>query len=120
MVLSDGSRTGNIAWAGNQSLRGLVSRLTGSIAAGQTPWIIASALAVIVGITAAYLLDRAGCRVPAILVTALTGLLVSPISWDHHWVWIALAVPALPTTRWPRPAAATRKPPAGSGWRSPG
>ncbi len=49
-------------------------------------------LAVIIGITAAYLLDRAGYRVPAILATALTGLLVSPISWDHHWVWIALAV----------------------------
>ena len=26
------------------------------------------------------------------LTCALTGLLVSPISWDHHWVWI---VPAL-------------------------
>jgi alpha-1,2-mannosyltransferase len=92
MVLSDGSRAGNIAWAGNQSMRGLVSRLTGSIPAGQTPWIIASVLAVIIGITAAYLLDRAGYHVPAILTTALTGLLVSPISWDHHWVWIALAV----------------------------
>jgi hypothetical protein len=22
-------------------------------------------------------------------MTALTGLLISPISWDHHWVWIA-------------------------------
>jgi alpha-1,2-mannosyltransferase len=92
MVLSDGSRTGNIAWAGNQSLRGLVSRLTGSIPAGQTPWIAASVLAVIVGITAAYLLERAGYHVVALLATALTGLLVSPISWDHHWVWIALAV----------------------------
>ena len=51
-------------------------------------------LAVILGITAAYLLDRAGYRVPAILVTALTGLLVSPISWDHHWVWIALGIAA--------------------------
>jgi alpha-1,2-mannosyltransferase len=92
MVVSDGARTGNTAWAGNQSLRGLVSRLTGSIPAGQTPWIIASVLAVILGITAAYLLDRAGYPIPAILTTALTGLLVSPISWDHHWVWIALAV----------------------------
>jgi hypothetical protein len=27
--------------------------------------------------------------VPALLMTALTGLLVSPISWDHHWVWVA-------------------------------
>ena len=49
-------------------------------------------LAVILGITAAYLLERAGYHVVALLATALTGLLVSPISWDHHWVWIALAV----------------------------
>src|ERR1700683_3690723 len=34
----------------------------------------------------------AGHAVPAILACALTGLLVSPISWDHHWVWIAPAV----------------------------
>jgi alpha-1,2-mannosyltransferase len=46
-----------------------------------------------------------------ILTCALTGLLVSPISWSHHWVWIApmmvvlahlatrtLALPA--TRRW--------------------
>jgi alpha-1,2-mannosyltransferase len=24
-----------------------------------------------------------------ILVCALTGLLVSPVSWSHHWVWVA-------------------------------
>ncbi len=29
---------------------------------------------------------------PALLATALTGLLVSPISWDHHWVWVAPGV----------------------------
>ena len=92
MVLSDGNRTGFTGWAGNQSLRGLVTRLSGSIVAGNTPWLIASVLAVIVGITAAFLLDRAGYHVLAILTTALTGLLISPISWDHHWVWIALAV----------------------------
>jgi alpha-1,2-mannosyltransferase len=27
--------------------------------------------------------------VAGLLAAALTGLLVSPISWDHHWVWIA-------------------------------
>jgi alpha-1,2-mannosyltransferase len=92
MVFSDGNRTGFTGWAGNQSLRGLTTRLMGSIAAGTTAWILASVLAVIGGITAAYLLERAGYHVVAILATALTGLLVSPISWDHHWVWIALAV----------------------------
>jgi hypothetical protein len=42
--------------------------------------------------SAAWLLDRAGYPVPALLTTALTGLLLSPVSWDHHWVWVALGV----------------------------
>jgi alpha-1,2-mannosyltransferase len=92
MVISDGNRTGFAGWAGDQSLHGLITRLTGSIAGAQTTWIVACVLAVILGITTAYLLDRAGYPVPAILVTALTGLLVSPISWDHHWVWVALGI----------------------------
>src|SRR6202034_4545384 len=54
--------------------------------------VVVAAIAFILGMAAAYLLDRAGYPVPALLVTALTGLLMSPISWDHHWVWIALGV----------------------------
>ena len=92
MVLSNGPRTGFMGWAGNQSLRGIITRFAGSVAAGQDPWLVAAVVAVIGGITAAYLIDRAGYPVPALLVTALTGLLVSPISWDHHWVWVALAI----------------------------
>jgi alpha-1,2-mannosyltransferase len=41
------------------------------------------------GVTAAGLLDRKGHAMLGLLMAALTGLLVSPISWDHHWVWIA-------------------------------
>jgi alpha-1,2-mannosyltransferase len=92
MVFSDGNRTGFTGWAGNQSLRALTTRLSGSIVAGTTPWIIAAAIAFILGMTAAYLLHRAGYELPALLTTALTGLLLSPISWDHHWVWVAPAV----------------------------
>jgi len=92
MFMADGNRAGFMGWAGNQSLRAIITRFAGSVAAGQTPWIIAAVIAVALGMTAAYLFDRAGYPVPALLATALTGLLVSPISWDHHWVWIALAV----------------------------
>ena len=92
MFLSDGNRTGFMGWAGNQSLRAIITRFAGSVAAGQDPWIVAALVALAAGLTAAYLLDRAGYPVPALLATALTGLLVSPVSWDHHWVWIALAV----------------------------
>jgi alpha-1,2-mannosyltransferase len=92
LMISDGNRTGFIGWAGDQSLRALTTRLSGSVAAGQTPWIAAAVVAVVLGMTAAALLERAGYHVPAILATALTGLLVSPVSWDHHWVWVAPAV----------------------------
>jgi alpha-1,2-mannosyltransferase len=92
MVFSDGNRTGFTGWAGNQSLRALITRLSGSINAGTKPWLVAALVALVLGMAAAYLFDRAGYHLPAILTTALTGLLMSPVSWDHHWVWVAPAV----------------------------
>src|SRR5580698_5026556 len=79
MFLSDGNRTGFMGWAGNQSLRAIITRFAGSVAAGQDPWIVAALLTLAVGMTAAYLVNRAGYPVPALLVTALTGLLISPV-----------------------------------------
>ena len=80
---------------GNQSLRGVLTRLAGSVSAGTVPWIAAAALVVIVGLVTAALLYRAGQPVPAMLACALTGLLVSPLSWDHHWVWVAPGIALL-------------------------
>jgi alpha-1,2-mannosyltransferase len=84
-----GGRTGFTGWAGNQSLDGLITRLTGSINGARPAWIAAAVVIGAVGVTAAALLDRKGYPLPGLLMAALTGLLVSPISWDHHWVWIA-------------------------------
>jgi alpha-1,2-mannosyltransferase len=92
MFLADGNRAGFMGWAGNQSLRAVITRFAGSVAAGQDPWIAAAVVALALGLAAAYLLDRAGYPVPGLLATALAGLLASPISWDHHWVWVAVAV----------------------------
>ncbi|HET8879780.1 MAG TPA: hypothetical protein VFN00_10025, partial [Arthrobacter sp.] len=33
-----------------------------------------------------------------ISTTALTMLLISPISWSHHWVWVAMVFPAFAWT----------------------
>ena len=74
---------------GNQSLRGILTRLAGSVSAGQVPWLAAAALVAAAGLVAAALLYRARQPVPAMLACALTGLLISPLSWDHHWVWVA-------------------------------
>src|SRR5580700_8623321 len=80
---------------GNQSLRGIVTRLAGSVNSGSTPWIVLAVLVVIAGLVTAAVLYRAGQPVPAMLACALTGLLVSPLSWDHHWVWVAPAIALL-------------------------
>jgi alpha-1,2-mannosyltransferase len=78
-------------FAGNQSLLGLFERSGSS--AWHAEWLAAAVLAAMVGLAAAALLDRAGHALVGVVTVALTGLLVSPISWDHHWVWIVLAAP---------------------------
>jgi alpha-1,2-mannosyltransferase len=82
-------RTGFTGWAGNQSLDGIISRLTGSINGARPSWIAAAIVVGLAGVIGAGLLDRKGHPVLGLLMAALTGLLDSPISWDHHWVWIA-------------------------------
>jgi len=80
---------------GNQSLRGVLTRLAGSVSAGAVPWIAAAVVIAVAGLAAAALLYRARQPVPAMLACALTGLLVSPLSWDHHWVWVAPGIALL-------------------------
>jgi alpha-1,2-mannosyltransferase len=89
-----GGRTGFAGWGGNQSLRGTLTRLAGSINGAGTTWLIAALLVAVVGLASAVLLDRAGHAMLAILATALVGLLDSPISWDHHWVWVVPGIMA--------------------------
>jgi alpha-1,2-mannosyltransferase len=94
-VFAKGGRTGFTGWLGNQSLDGLFTRLAGSINAARPLWLAASVIAVVAGMVAAKLLYDKDYKLPAVLLTALTGDLVSPISWDHHWVWVAPAAVAL-------------------------
>src|SRR6201999_294263 len=77
-----------IGWGGNQSLRAILTRFAGSIHGATAAWMVAALLAAAIGLASAVLLDRAGHTMLAILATALVGLLDSPISWDHHWVWV--------------------------------
>jgi alpha-1,2-mannosyltransferase len=94
-VFGDGSRIGFVGFGGNQSLRGLITRLAGSVAGAEPVWLAVAAVTLVAGLVAAASIDRAGNPLLGVLGCALTGLLVSPISWDHHWVWAVPAVVAL-------------------------
>jgi len=83
------SRTGFVGDQQNQSLRGILTRLIGSVNGAQAPWLVIAVIVLLAGLAAAVILDRRGYSFAGLMAVALTGLLVSPISWDHHWVWIA-------------------------------
>jgi len=87
-LFAHGGRTGFAGWEGNQSLQATITRLTGSVSGAQPTWLVAAALTAVAGLWCAAVLDRAGHRMVGLLTCALTGLLISPVSWDHHWVWI--------------------------------
>jgi alpha-1,2-mannosyltransferase len=82
-------RTGFVAFGGDQSLRALIDRFAGSDAHGQPIWYVVAFVVAVLGLGAACLLHRAGREFEGLMTCALTALLISPISWDHHWVWIA-------------------------------
>jgi len=96
-------RTGNNAYVGNQSLHGMLARLVGETAASQLPRAALPVLAGLAGVLLAAWWSRRGQEAIGILTCALAGLLASPISWAHHWVWAApaLLVAAEAAAHWP-------------------
>jgi alpha-1,2-mannosyltransferase len=82
-------RTGFVGVAQNQSLRGIMTRLIGSVNGTVAPWLLVAVVVGLLGLAAAVILDRHGHTFAGLMAAALTALLISPISWDHHWVWIA-------------------------------
>lgn len=79
----------------NQSPFGAVIRIFG----GNTQvgaWYPLLPLAIgVVGLACAAVLARHDDWLGAGVVTGVTGLLVSPISWTHHWVWVMPALGVL-------------------------
>ncbi|WP_070020478.1 glycosyltransferase 87 family protein [Streptomyces nanshensis] len=71
----------------NQSLQGLVARLAHTAEPGAL-WLLPAALLAVAGLALARRVHvTLGREAWAVMVTAFTALLVSPISWSHHWVW---------------------------------
>ncbi|HXS66191.1 MAG TPA: glycosyltransferase 87 family protein [Streptosporangiaceae bacterium] len=81
-------RTGGVDALVNQSLLGMIARQSGGGVAAQPAWLPIAVGVGLIGIAGAALLARSGRPVHGWVLIGLTSLLISPISWDHHWVWI--------------------------------
>ncbi len=95
-------RVGSAIDLTDQSLAGAIARLAGG--SGQTLvwWYAAAALTGIAGLAVAVWAHRRGHRLAGAVCCGITGLLVSPISWTHHWVWAVPLLVLLTVTAWRR------------------
>lgn len=87
-LLGDASRVGPIGTSFNQSWRGGISRILGHDA-GYGPMVLTGiAVTAVLALMAWRAVGGAEDRLAAIVIVQLFGLLLSPISWTHHWVWL--------------------------------
>ncbi len=82
----DVGRIGNRQLLGNQSLRAAITR--GHVALSSWHVALVCILLLCVGVTLAAAAYRRSSALLAVLICAATGLMLSPISWTHHYVWI--------------------------------
>ncbi|UGT39933.1 glycosyltransferase 87 family protein [Nocardia yamanashiensis] len=91
-TLFDTSRIGQPEFAGNQSLKGFAFRLGVSDTLANAIWLGLSILTVVLAVIWMRRLFSVGARAAALMVNAGMVLLISPVSWSHHWVWTAPAL----------------------------
>ncbi|MGB8391813.1 mannosyltransferase [Mycobacterium sp.] len=87
VLLGDAHRVGPVATSFNQSWRGGISRILGHDA-GFGPLVLAAIAVTAVLAVLAWRALGPSDRLGRLLVVELFGLLLSPISWTHHWVWL--------------------------------
>ncbi|ATL71490.1 DUF2029 domain-containing protein [Nocardia terpenica] len=91
-TLLDTGRIGPPSFAGNQSIKGFAFRLGLADSTATLLWIALSLLAVALATLWMRRLFDDDAPVAALLVNAAVVLLISPVSWSHHWVWVAPAL----------------------------
>lgn len=83
-------RVGDVARLSNLSIRGVIARSFPGQYDTAVWFVIAVAIVTVGFVIAAKWWTRS--RLVSAMVIGLVSLLVSPISWPHHWVWLVPAV----------------------------
>ena len=89
-VVSSSRTQGLIGKSGNQSLLGLFAH-AGHVGPGlRVGWLLAALAVGALGLVQAVRTERAGDHFTAVVLCGVTTVVVSPLSWNHHQLWIVL------------------------------
>lgn len=102
-AVTDTRRIGSPDYVGNQSIKGLIFRLGLPDSVATAAWLVLALIAVGAGAALMhhlFAIERdtpaaiengsvSTLSVAALFVNAAVLLLISPVSWTHHWVWAA-------------------------------
>ncbi len=91
-TIFDPARIGGLSFASNQSMLGVFERIPALDSMRGVLWVMATALVLALAIVAMRVAQRSADSVAAMLSAAFVGLLCSPVSWGHHWVWLSATV----------------------------
>lgn len=87
-TVSDTDRIGGASLNTNQNLAGALARLPLGDQVRSVLWLAGCVLVLALMWWAARRVLAAGEPILALVCVALFGLVVSPVSWSHHWVWM--------------------------------
>jgi alpha-1,2-mannosyltransferase len=99
-------RIGGAALNTDQNIAGALARLGLGDQLRSALWVAGCLLVLAVTVWAMRRVLRAGEPILAIICVALFGLVVSPVSWSHHWVWMLPAVLVTAGVAWRRRSVA--------------
>jgi len=85
-------RIGTATLNTNQNIAGALARLGLGEGIRFALWTVACFAVLALTVWAARRVLKAEQPVLALICVAMFGLVVSPVSWSHHWVWVLLAV----------------------------
>jgi alpha-1,2-mannosyltransferase len=88
------TRPGSLLYCANQSIQGVLARagLDPHTRAGTAIWLVLSAAVLVLAWFGMRRARAASDDAWALSLNAFAALLISPISWSHHWVWAAPAL----------------------------
>jgi alpha-1,2-mannosyltransferase len=90
-VVTETERVGELMYAGNQSMLGLLARASVEPPLRTVLWLLVGGLLVLAAYWRAARSRRLGDPVAAAVLLGIASLVASPVSWPFHQIWLPLA-----------------------------